>query len=306
MLPFLSGPNQQFLADLQRINSQLTDVSQQLSSGLRVNSVSDDPAAVESIMLNQSRIAQLTQTQSNLNNLKPELETGDTALQQAMQQVESAISIASESTSPLQTPTSMQQLTVQVQGILQNLVDLSGSSAGGRYIFSGDLDQQALYTLDPTQPTGVRQLATATNTRTVTDQNGTQIWLGKTASEIFDARDASNNPLSDNVFAAVNSLLTALQNNDSAAAEASITNLKAADGHLNEELGYYGIGQARVNDTLTTISSSLVNVQTDQSSLRDADMATAATELQQLTVQQQAALSARAKIGGTNLFDFLA
>ena len=306
MLPFLSGPNQQFLSDLQRINSEMTDVSKQLSSGLRVSSVADDPAAVESIMLNQSRIAQLTQTQTNLNNLKPELETGDTVLQRAMQQVESAISIASESTSPLQNPSSLQQLTIQVQGILENLVNLSATSSGGRYIFSGDLDQQALYTLDPTQPTGVRQLATATNTRGITDANGVQIWLGKTASEIFDARDSSNNPATDNVFAAVNSLLLGLQNNDKVATEASIANLKAADSHLNEELGYYGIGQARVNDTLTTISSSLVSVQTDQSSLRDADMASAAVELQQLTVQQQAALSAKAKIGGTNLFDFLA
>jgi flagellin-like hook-associated protein FlgL len=200
----------------------------------------------------------------------------------------------------------MQQLTIQVQGILQNLVKLSGTTSGGRYIFSGDLDQQALYTLDATQPTGVRQLAAPTNTRGITDANGVQIWLGKTASEIFDARNPDTTPASDNVFAAVNSLLTALQNNDSAAAAASIANLKAADSHLNEELGYYGIGQARVNDTLTSISSSLVSVQTEQSNLRDADMAAAAVELQQLTVQQQAALSARAKIGGTNLFDFLA
>ena len=47
MLPYLSGVNQQFLSDLQRMNSQMADVSRQLSSGLRVNSVSDDPAAVE-------------------------------------------------------------------------------------------------------------------------------------------------------------------------------------------------------------------------------------------------------------------
>ncbi|HLK49910.1 MAG TPA: flagellin [Bryobacteraceae bacterium] len=306
MLPFLSGATQQYLSDLQRINSEMADVSRQLSSGLRVTSVSDDPAAVEPILLNQSRISQLTQTQTNLNNLKPELETGDTALSEAMKQVESAISIASQSTSPLSNADSMAQLTIQVQGILQNLVNLSASTSGGRYIFSGDLDQQALYTIDPTQPTGVRQLAATKSTRGITDANGVQIWLGKTASEIFDARDASNNPASDNVFAAVNSLLTALQANNSAAAEASITNLKLADSHLNQEQGYYGIGQARVNDTLTAISSSLVSVRTDQSSLRDADMATAAVELQQLTVQQQAALSSRAKIGGTNLFDFLA
>src|SRR5689334_20775505 len=125
MLPFLSGPNQQFLSDLERIGSQMNDVSQQLSSGLRVNSVADDPAVVEGIMLNQSRISQLTQTRTNLNNLKPELETGDAVLQQAMQQVESAISIASESSSPLGTASTMQQLTIQVQGILSNLVNLS-------------------------------------------------------------------------------------------------------------------------------------------------------------------------------------
>jgi flagellin-like hook-associated protein FlgL len=197
-------------------------------------------------------------------------------------------------------------LVVQVQGILTNLVNLSATSTGGRYVFSGDLDHQALYTLDPTQPTGVRQLATATSTRVITDLNGSPIWLGKTASEIFDDRNPDTTPANDNVFAAVNSLLTALQNNDPVASEASIANLKAADDHLNQELGYYGIGASRINDNLTQTTSSLESVQTNISSLRDADMATAAIQLSQLTVQQQAALSARAKVNGLNLFDFLA
>lgn len=306
MLPSLTGPTQQYLADLQNINSEMTDVTRQLSSGLRVNTVSDDPSAVESILMNQTRITQLQQTQTNLNNLKPELQAGDSALSQAMQNVESAISIASEGSSPTATTASRTALATQVQGILTNLVNLSATQVNGRYIFSGDLDQQALYAVDSTQPTGVRQLATANSTRSITDANGTQVWLSKTASEIFDARNPDTTPASDNVFAAVNSLLTALQNNDTTGMENSITNLKAADDHLNQELGYYGIGESRVNDTLSTISNSLVSVQTDQSSLRDADMATAAVQLNELTVQQQAALSARAKITGMNLFNFLA
>jgi flagellar hook-associated protein 3 FlgL len=306
MLPSLSGANQQYLADLQRMNSQLTDVTRQLSSGLRVSTVSDDPFAVAPIMRDQAQMTQLTQFQTNLNNLKPELETADSALQQAMQNVESAISIASQSTSPMMDAAGRSQLVVQVQGILTNLVNLSATSTGGRYVFSGDLDHQALYTLDPTQPTGVRQLATATSTRVITDLNGSPIWLGKTASEIFDDRNPDTTPANDNVFAAVNSLLTALQNNDPVASEASIANLKAADDHLNQELGYYGIGASRINDNLTQTTSSLESVQTNISSLRDADMATAAIQLSQLTVQQQAALSARAKVNGLNLFDFLA
>jgi len=306
MLPSLSGPTQQYLSDLQNLNSEMTTVTRQLSSGLRVSSVADDPSAVEGIMMDQAQITQLQQTQTNLNNLKPEMDSGDSALQQAMQNVETAIQIASQSSSPLSNPFSNAQLVIQVQGILQNLVNLSGTSVNGRYIFSGDLDQQALYTLDPTQPTGVRQLATANATRSVTDSHGVQIWLGKTASEIFDHQNPNGTPATDNVFAAVNSLLTALQANNSSAAVASIANLKAANDHLNQEVGYYGIGQARVNDNLTTISTALTSVRTDMSSLRDADMATAAVQLQELSVQQQAALSSRAKIGALSLFNFLA
>jgi len=306
MLPSLSGPTQQYLADLQNINSEMTDVSQELSTGLRVNSVSDDPSAVEDILMNQSRITQLTQTQTNLNNLQPELQAGDSALSQAMQNVEGAISIASQATSPIATATSQTALATQVQGLLTNLVNLSATQVNGRYIFSGDLDQQPLYAVDSTQPTGVRQLATTGSTRSITDSNGVQVWLSKTASEIFDARNPDNTPASDNVFAAVNSLLTALQNNNTSAITASISNLQAADAHLNQELGYYGIGENRVTDTLTNISNSLVSVQTNQSNLRDTDMATAAVQLNELTVQQQAALSARSKITGDNLFNFLA
>src|SRR5690242_8604313 len=140
MLPSLPGSSQQFLADLERMNSQLTDVTRQLSSGYRISSVTDDPAAVESMLQDQSQITRFHQVQTNLNNLKPELQTGDAALQQAMQNVETAIQIASESTSPLADANSRAQLVIQVQGILQNLVNLSASSVNGRYIFSGDLD----------------------------------------------------------------------------------------------------------------------------------------------------------------------
>ena len=307
MLPSLSGSSQQFLADLERMSSQLTEVTQQLSSGYRINSVADDPSAVESMLQYQSQITNFQQVQNNLNNLKPELQTGDAALQQAMQNVETAIQIASESTSPLADANSRNQLVIQVQGILQNLVNLSASTANGRYIFSGDLDQQPLYQVDATQPTGVAQLATANATRSVTDANGVQVWLGKTATEIFDDRNpADGTPANDNVFNAVNTLLVALQNNDPAAAQASIANLKAADGHLNQELGYYGIGEARVDDTLSSITSAMTSVETALSGVRDTDMPSAAMELNQITVQQQAAYSARSKISGMNLFDFLA
>jgi flagellar hook-associated protein 3 FlgL len=191
-------------------------------------------------------------------------------------------------------------LAAQVQGIQQQLVNLSNTSVGGRYIFSGDSDQQAAYALDSTQPNGVQQLAAAKSTQVITDANGNPLWTPMTAQDIFDSQSGGN------VFAAVNGLLTALQNNDSAAATASVASLNTADDYLNQQLGLIGIAENRVSDATTAASQSVTTETADLGNLRDADTAGDAVDLSQLNTQQQAALSARATMSQSNLFDFLA
>lgn len=306
MLPPISGSTQGYLDQLSQMQTEMDNLQQQVTSGIRVQRPSDDPAAVGPILDAQSRIAQLQQNQTNLGQVQTELQTGDGALQQAIQAIESAITLASQSSSLTSNPAQQAALLQQAQGIQQTLVNISATTASGRYIFSGDLDQQALYTLDPTQPTGVRQLATATSTRTVLDANGAPVWTSKTATDIFDARNPDGTPAADNVFAAVNSLITALQSNNVSAAVASTTSLQAADDYLNQQLGYYGIGETRVTDALNTQSTALVSEQQQLSGLRDTNVASAALQLSQLTLEQQAALTSKAKLSQLSLFDFLA
>jgi flagellar hook-associated protein 3 FlgL len=306
MIPLLPGATQKYLDDLNRMQSEMNTLQGQVSSGLRVQHASDDPFAVASILHSQQRIGQLQQSQTNLGQLQGELQVGDAALQQAIQSIDSAVSLASQAGSNASDPTQNAILAQQVQSILTQLVNLSATTSGGRFIFSGDLDRQALYALDPTQPTGVKQLATATSTRVVTDVNGSQVWLARTASDIFDARDANGAPTAANAFAAVNALLVALQSNNSAGAMASITNLQAAADHLNQELGHYGVGETTATDALDAAGKSLVTEQQTLSSLRDTDLASAAVQMTQLSTQQQAALQSRAKLSKLNLFDFLA
>ena len=306
MLPPLPGSTQKYLDDLNRIQSEMNNLQGQMSSGLRVQHASDDPFAVGSILQSQQRIGQLQQSRTNLGQLQSELHVGDAALQQAIQAIDSAVSVAGQAGSNASNPTQNAILAQQVQSILTQLVNLSATTSGGRFIFSGDLDQQALYALDPTQPTGVKQLAAATSTRVVTDVNGSKVWLARTASDIFDARDVTGAPTPANAFAAVNSLLVALQSNNSAGALASITNLKAASDHLNQELGHYGVGETNAADALDAAGKSLVTEQQTLSGLRDTDLASAAVQMTQLSLQQQAALESRAKMSKLSLFDFLA
>jgi flagellar hook-associated protein 3 FlgL len=300
MLPAVNGPSEQFLSDLDRIQSAMNTVQRQVSSGLRVGLASDDPSAVPSILKTQSEIAQNTQAQTNLNQVKTELLTGDSSLQQAVALVEKAITLASQAGGGTSNDTENAALAAQVQGIQQQLVNLSNTSVSGRYIFSGDSDQQAAYALDSTQPNGVQQLAPASSTLVITDTNGNTLWKPMTAQDIFDSQSGGN------VFAAVNSLLTALQNNDSSAAVGTMDSLKAADDRLNLQLGLIGIAETRVADATTAAAQSVTTEQQNLSGLRDADTAGDAIQLTQLNTQQQAALSARAKMSQYNLFDFLA
>ena len=301
MLSTVNGPSEQFLTDLDRLQSSMNTVQRQVSSGLRVGQASDDPSALSSILGTQSGIALNNQTQTNLNQVKTGLQNGDSSLQQAVKLLEQAITLAAQTGSTNNNATQNAVLATQVASIQQQLVDLSNTRVNGRYIFSGDSDQQAAYVVDSTQPNGVQQLAPGKSTLVVTDGNGNPLWTPMTAQEIFDAQNGTGN-----VFQAVNDLLTALQKNDSSAALATMDSLKAADDHLNQQLGLIGIAETRVADATTAAAKSGTTEQQSLSSLRDADTAGDAVELTQLNTQQQAALSARAKMSQYNLFDFLA
>ena len=143
MLPAVKGPSEQFLTDLDRIQSAMNTVQRQLSSGLRVGQASDDPSAVPSILNTQSEIAQNNQAQTNLNQVGTELKSGDSSLQQAVALLDKAITLASQAGSTVNGDTQIATLAGQVQDIQEQLVGLSNTSVGGRFIFSGDDSQHS-------------------------------------------------------------------------------------------------------------------------------------------------------------------
>jgi len=301
MLPGLSGTTQQYLADLARNQAQLQQAETEVSSGLKVRQASDDPAAIAEIYQTQAQISQNTQVQTNLGEVTTEANTADSELQTAVQTLESAISLAAEGATSTSTATSRASLAQQVSGLQQTLVGISQTVVNGRYIFSGDQDTQPAYQLDASQPNGVQQLLNAPATRTIQSVDGTSIAVAKTASEIFDA------PGANNVFAAVNSLLTSLNNNDQAGITQAASDLKTASGYLNGQLAFYGTVEDRLQQATTLAQKFQTQQQTDLGTLQDADIPTVATQLTQLQVQQQASESVEVNVSQMkNLFSYLA
>ena len=296
MFPDISGSTQAFLASLDATQLQMQQAQTQVSSGLRVQQASDDPTEIAEILQLQGDISQNQQIQSNLNGVSSELGTADSALQTAVQAVESATSLGTQGATATSTADQRTILAQQVTGILQTLVGIANTSVGGRYIFSGDQDTQPAYQVDATQPEGVKQLVSAPATLVIVDASGTSISVSKTAQEIFDAQDANGKPTAGNVFAAVNSLATALQNDDQAGISQAVISLQSADQYLNDQLAFYGQAETSIS-TATSVAQQFQTQETSNlSQLRDADVAKGAVQLNQDQVQNQAALSAESTL----------
>jgi flagellar hook-associated protein 3 FlgL len=303
----ISGTTQQYLADLNRTETQLQQATTQISSGIAVQQPSDNPAAVSEILQIQSALASNKQIQSNMTSVTAEVNSADSALQSAIQEVTNAITLGTEGASSTQTADTRAALAQQVSGIQQELVGIAQTQVNGSYIFSGDQDTQAPYKLDSSQPEGVQQLVTGSSTRTIQSVDGTSFAVARTAQQIFDARNADGTAASGNVFAAVQNLVTALNNNDTTGITTAVDSLQSASSYLNNQLEFYGEVENRVTEATTLATKFQTQETTDLNSVQSTDIATTATELSQLQVTQQAASSAESNIlQMKNLFSYLA
>ncbi|HWC00854.1 MAG TPA: flagellin [Bryobacteraceae bacterium] len=305
MIRTISSGSEKFLADMSRIAASTDRAQRQLSSGLRVEQPSDGPDQVSQILRVRASLAQVQSRQENLADAKTLTDTAEQALQSAVQVIERASVLASQAVTGTADADSRQAIVQEVQALQQQLVGLSQTSIAGRYVFSGDQDQSPAYSLDTSQPNGVERLLTAPATRQIEDATGMPFVMGRTAQEIFDHRNADDTLADDNVFAALQTLSAALANNDEDGLNASVSALACAGDYLNQQLAFYGAVQNRIAASTTQADQLVLQHKAQLSSLEDADLTSAILELQQSSMQQEAALAAQAQAPRTSLFDFL-
>ncbi len=297
-----------FLSNLQQIENRASTAEQQLSSGLRVSVASDDPDEISSILQLRAQIAGVQQTQQNITTVTSQVNSGENAIQQAIQVLDTATSLATEAAGSSTTASTRSNIATEVQGILQQLVSLSQTSMNGQYIFSGNQSGQPQYTL-PAGGNFVQQMFEAGAPPQIADSNGMMISTGLTAQQIFDDQvgggAGTGNPAPDNVFATVSGLATALQNNDTAGIQTALANLQSASAHLNDESSVYGADQNNLTAAGNTASQSLLSLQQQLSNEQDANAAQASLNLTQANTDEQAAMSAEAMLKPQSLFSYL-
>jgi flagellar hook-associated protein 3 FlgL len=300
MIQGLAAKNERFLVSYNKILDQAKRATQEITSGLRVSSPSDDPDQVSNILAMRANLDRAGQIGRNLSRVQSETDIAEQALSNAVTVLESINTLGTQAATGTQTADTRLAIADQVNSLFGQLVQLSNTAQEGRYIFHGDNDQTPAYGVDLTQADGVTAYDGAVVTRQALHPSGTTFTYSKTAEEIFE-----NPAAGKNVFKAVNDLRLALVANDSIAIETTMADLRTAQNHLNSRLAYYGSVQKTVAAAVSASSELETQYKTTLSDLQDADITEAILELTQATTHRDAALASQAKMPQTSLFDYL-
>jgi flagellar hook-associated protein 3 FlgL len=306
MISGLSPSNEQFLASLNILQSNLSQADEQLSSGLRVNQASDAPQSIQDIFQTRAELGQANQTVQDLTTIQGQVQVADNAVQNAIQLLNQAVSLGTEGASSNASLPTQQTLAAQIQGIEAQLVSLSRTEVGGVFVFGGDASGSPPYQVDTSSPTGVDRLITPQqSTLRVAGPTGVTFQVSMTAQDLFDQRDINDNPTTSNAFAALNSLTQALLSGNTTNIAQAVNAVQTASNYVNSQTTFYGTAENNITSALNLAQKFQTQDQTQLSSLEDANAATVAVEVTQATTALNAAMSAQAHKPTTSLFDFL-
>ena len=304
MLTNLDPASQRFLADLNRIQVNNSTAQQQLSSGFKVQAASDAPDQIGTLLQLESQKSVNTQTQSNLGRVQTEANAADDSLTSAVQLVDKITQLAGQGLSA-DTAQGRAGYAQQIQDLQQQLVSLTATTVEGRYIFDGGDGTGPPYQYDSTTNSPVRLRSTA-STAQVQDAAGSAFAFARSAQDIFDQRDSSDNPTANNIFTAISQTITALNANNTANIGTSIDSLHVVSTYLGTQQSFYGTVQNHLTTAITASQNLDVSLKSQISAIRDADSVEASLAVTRGGIEEQSALAAEAKTQTKTLFDYLA
>lgn len=282
--------------DIQQSSAALQKAYQQVSTGLRVSTPSDNPAASAAYMTLQAHEATTDQYSANAESVLAQMQTADSVLTSTVGLLNRALTIGTEgasSTSTVDRPA----LASDITGILSSVVSLANTTVGGVSLFGGSVANTTAFTANPSSSTGYTYNGND-SVNTVSIGESLTVATNIPGDALFTSASAS-------VLGALHDLATALSNNDSTAIGAATTSVTAALNYISQQHAVYG----NTINTLTSqeqyLSQEKVTISSQETTLVGIDTATAAEQLSQAELQNTTIYQASAKLLQNSLLSYL-
>jgi len=285
------------LADLQQSQSMLNTALQEVSTGKRVNSLSDDPAASSQMVQNTLESANVDQYTNNITSVLTNVQQADSALTSVVTSLTQAVSLGTQAANGTNSAANLSAIAQQVQSILSSVVAAANTSVSGNYLFGGTNTSTAPYTADSSSSTGYTYNGNG-NSNSVAVGDNLDIQVNLPGSQIFSSSGGD-------VIGTLSSLVSALQSGNVSQIEAATSSISAAISTVSQAQGFYSNAQGQLNAQESNLKQDTVTLTTQQNNLIGIDEAQAATQLSQAETANSAILAAAAKVLPNTLLNYL-
>jgi flagellar hook-associated protein 3 FlgL len=124
---------------MQQSQNNLSTALQQVSTGLRVNQLSDDPAASANLVSSLAASANVDQYTHNISAMQSRMQTADSSISSAVTSLNTAITAGTSGANGTNTAANREALAEQVQGAFNSVLSQANTSFQGAYVFGGSV-----------------------------------------------------------------------------------------------------------------------------------------------------------------------
>ncbi len=268
--------------DQSQLNEQ--QLSQELSSGVSITSLSQNPMGAGQDVLLLSQIQEDDSFTESANMVTGQLQVADSALGSVVTELTQAVSLATGANNGTMNASNVKSVSNQIAGILNEVQSLANTSYQGQYIFAGGKTSAAPFSTSTGTTPAVTSYNGDSNVNYLQLPNGQKIQLNVPGSQIFLGSGANS------VFGALNALIA-----DYSSGTMNTGQAVADTEALGTALNYVSQQRVTVDNSITQVSAAsgaITNESTQlltaQNNLMQADIPTISTQLAQAETQQTA------------------
>jgi flagellar hook-associated protein 3 FlgL len=284
------------VGSLDQAQTSEQQLSSELSSGVSINSLSQNPVGAGENVLLLNQIQQDDSFTQSANQVTGQLQVADSALGSVVTELTSAISLATSANNGTMNSSDVKSIATQISGILDEVQSLANTSYQGQYIFSGSQTSTSPFTTSTGTSPAVTSYNGDENVNYLESPNGQKIQLNVPGNQIFLGSG------SNSVFGALNSLVA-----DYASGTVNTAQAVTDTGALSTALNYVSQQRVTIDNSITqttAASDAVTNVQTQlttaQTNLMQADIPTISTQLSLAETQQTALEDVIAQLNSTS------
>ncbi|MGD1063006.1 MAG: flagellar hook-associated protein 3 [Terracidiphilus sp.] len=288
------------VGSLDQAQSNEQQLSSELSSGVSITSLSQNPVGAGQNVLLLNQIQQDDSFTASSSLVTGQLQVADSALGSVVSELTQAVTLATSANNGTMNASDVKSIGNQISGILDEVQSLANTSYEGQFIFAGGQTSTAPFSTSTASSPRVTTYSGDEDVNYLELPNGQKIQLNVPGDQIFQGSGANS------VFGALNALVADYSTGTVDTSQA-VNDTEA----LGTALNFVSQQRVTVDNSITQLnaaSSAVTNEKTQltaaQTDLMQADIPTVSTQLSLAETQQTALEDVIAQLESTsnNLF----